>query len=75
MVLLARTTPLEQLNKSHLNRGLSVFYCDFARGKKEGSIIVQPIRKMGGRSVDANQVVLFSFGHISASIIAFLGLF
>ncbi|EJD08374.1 acyl-CoA dehydrogenase NM domain-like protein [Fomitiporia mediterranea MF3/22] len=61
MVLLARTTPLEQLDTSHLNRGLSVFYCDFARGKREGSILVQPIQKMGGRAVDANQVYFDNF--------------
>ena len=56
MVLLARTTPLDEVDKSKPTGGLSLFYCDFARGKREGSVVVQPIHKMGGRSVDANQV-------------------
>ena len=56
MVLLARTTPLEKVEKTNPSKGLSLFYCDFARGKREGSVVVQPIHKMGGRAVDANQV-------------------
>lgn len=57
MVLLARTTSLEDIPKERLSTGLSLFYCDLDRGKREGSVVVQPIHKMGGRSVDANQVV------------------
>lgn len=56
MVLLARTTPLSELEPSKLSRGLSLFYADLARGKREGQVSVQPIHKMGGRSIDANQV-------------------
>ena len=59
MVLLARTTPLEELDSSNKTRGLSVFYVDLARGKKEGSVVVRPIHKMGGRSVDANEVYIY----------------
>lgn len=54
MVLLARTTPLEEVKKA--SGGLSLFYCDIGQGKKEGTVTAQPIHKMGGRSVDANQV-------------------
>ena len=56
MVLLARTTPLEEVKNGNASGGLSLFYCDFARGKREGSIDVRPIHKMGSRAVDANQV-------------------
>ena len=56
MVLLARTTPLDEVTKP--SGGLSLFYCDLGEGKKDGTVVVQPIHKMGGRSVDANQVCL-----------------
>lgn len=59
MVLLARTIPLQDMEPSKLSQGLSLFYADLARGKKEGRVTVQPIHKMGGRSVDANQVLGF----------------
>ncbi|KAI5118409.1 hypothetical protein M0805_002861 [Coniferiporia weirii] len=61
MVLLARTTPLEEVDKDKPANGLSLFYCDIAKGKSEGSIVVQPIHKMGGRAVDANQVFFDNF--------------
>ncbi|OCB88829.1 acyl-CoA dehydrogenase NM domain-like protein [Sanghuangporus baumii] len=61
MVLLARTTPLEEIPKDKQNTGLSLFYCDIARGKREGSVVAQPIHKMGGRSVDANEVFFDKF--------------
>ncbi|KAH8110402.1 acyl-CoA dehydrogenase NM domain-like protein [Phellopilus nigrolimitatus] len=53
MVLLSRTTPLEKVEKP--TGGLSLFYCDLAKGKRDGSVVIQPIQKMGGRAVDANQ--------------------
>ena len=60
MVLLARTTSLEEVEASTKTQGLSVFYADLSHGKQEGSVIVRPIHKMGGRSVDANEVLLLS---------------
>ena len=56
MVLLARTTSLDKIPKDKPASGLSLFYCDLARGRREGSIVVQPINKMGGRAIDANLV-------------------
>lgn len=53
MVLLARTTPLEEVTKP--SEGLSVFYIDLDRSEGSG-FLAQPIKKMGGRAVDANQV-------------------
>ena len=66
MVLLARTTPLSELEPSKLSRGLSLFYADLARGKREGRVSVQPIHKMGGRSIDANQVLGSPDSYINA---------
>ena len=52
MVLLARTTPLEEVEKK--SEGLSVFFIDFDKGKP--GLEIKKIKKMGGRAVDANQV-------------------
>ena len=52
MVLLARTTPLEEVKKP--SEGLSMFYIDFNRDAP--GLEAKKIRKMGGRAVDANQV-------------------
>ena len=52
MVLLARTTPLEEVTK--LSEGLSLFFIDFNRGW--GGLDLKRIEKMGGRAVDANEV-------------------
>ena len=52
MVLLARTTPIEEVKKP--SEGLSMFYIDL--DKSQPGLEVKKIRKMGGRSVDANQV-------------------
>ena len=52
MVLLARTTPLEEVTKS--SEGLSLFFIDF--DKTAPGLELRPIRKMGGRAVDANEV-------------------
>lgn len=52
MVLLARTTPLEDVKKP--SEGLSMFYIDFDRDAP--GLEAKKIRKMGGRAVDANQV-------------------
>ena len=53
MVLLARTTDLEDVKKP--SEGLSVFYIDLDRSPNSG-FEAKPIKKMGGRAVDANQV-------------------
>ncbi|KAH9827002.1 Acyl-CoA dehydrogenase, C-terminal domain [Teratosphaeria destructans] len=52
MVLLARTTPLEQVQKP--SEGLSMFYIDF--DLSQPGLEAKRIKKMGGRAVDANQV-------------------
>ncbi|MCW3475313.1 acyl-CoA dehydrogenase family protein [Limobrevibacterium gyesilva] len=50
MLLLARTTPIEQVRKS--TQGLSLFYTTLDRSRVE----VREIEKMGRKSVDSNQV-------------------
>lgn len=52
MVLLARTTPIEEVKKP--SEGLSLFFIDF--DKTGPGLEVRSIKKMGGRAVDANQV-------------------
>ncbi|KXS96475.1 hypothetical protein AC579_3983 [Pseudocercospora musae] len=52
MVLLCRTTPIEEVKKS--SEGLSMLYIDL--NKDDPGLEVRKIRKMGGRAVDANQV-------------------
>lgn len=52
MVLLARTTPLEDVKKK--SEGLSLFYIDF--DKTSPHVELKKIKKMGGRGVDANEV-------------------
>ena len=52
MILLARTTPLEDVNKP--SEGLSLFFIDF--DKSLPGLEVKKIKKMGGRAVDANEV-------------------
>jgi len=52
MILLARTTPLEEVKKA--SEGLSLFFIDF--DKSQPGLELRKIRKMGGRAVDANEV-------------------
>ncbi|KAL9623524.1 MAG: hypothetical protein Q9160_002205 [Pyrenula sp. 1 TL-2023] len=52
MVLLARTTPVEELKKK--SEGLSMFFIDFDKTKP--GLELKKINKMGGRAVDANEV-------------------
>jgi acyl-CoA dehydrogenase len=52
MILLARTTPLEEVKKP--NEGLSMFYIDI--DKSAPGLDLRKIRKMGGNAVDANEV-------------------
>lgn len=52
MVLLARTTPIEDVKSP--SEGLSLFFIDF--DKSAPGLELKRIRKMGGRAVDANEV-------------------
>lgn len=52
MILLARTTPLEEVKKP--SEGLSLFFIDFNRNAP--GLDLRRIKKMGGRAVDANEV-------------------
>lgn len=52
MVLLARTTPLDQVKKP--SEGLSLFFIDFDKTKP--GLDLKRIPKMGGRCIDANEV-------------------
>jgi acyl-CoA dehydrogenase len=52
MILLARTTPLDQVQKP--SEGLSLFCIDLDRSKP--GLDMRKIKKMGGRAVDANEV-------------------
>ena len=61
--MLARTS---SASESKPTDALSLFYADLKRGRDSGQVTVQPIDKMGGRSVDAN-VVSFEDFEVSAS--------
>ena len=52
MILLARTTPLQDVTKP--SEGLSLFFIDFDR--QAPGLELKKIKKMGGRAVDANEV-------------------
>ena len=52
MILLARTTPLQEVKKP--SEGLSLFFIDFDRHAP--GLELKSIKKMGGRAVDANEV-------------------
>jgi acyl-CoA dehydrogenase len=52
ILLLARTTPADQVEKP--TRGLSLFFTDFDRSKIE----VREIEKMGRKAVDSNQLFI-----------------
>ncbi|KAF5013617.1 hypothetical protein FDECE_378 [Fusarium decemcellulare] len=52
MILLARTTPLEEVKKP--SEGLSLFSIDLDRNQP--GLDLRKIKKMGGRAVDANEV-------------------
>jgi acyl-CoA dehydrogenase len=55
ILLLARTTPLEEVRKP--TQGLSLFYTDFDRAR----IKVQEIEKMGRKAVDSNELFIEGF--------------
>lgn len=52
MILLARTTPLDEVKKP--SEGLSLFSIDLNR--EQAGLDLRRIKKMGGRAVDANEV-------------------
>jgi acyl-CoA dehydrogenase len=52
MILLARTTPIENVKRP--SEGLSLFFIDF--DKSALSVDIRQIKKMGGRAVDANEI-------------------
>ncbi|KAJ7102655.1 acyl-CoA dehydrogenase, variant [Mycena crocata] len=52
MILLARTTALENVKKP--SEGLSLFFIDFDKTKP--GLDLKRIKKMGGRAIDANEV-------------------
>lgn len=54
MLLLARTTPLEELGAGNRSAGLSLFYTDLDRSK----IDVRLIPKMGRKCVDSNELFI-----------------
>jgi acyl-CoA dehydrogenase len=55
ILLLARTTPLEEVKSA--THGLSLFYTDFDRQK----IAVHEIEKMGRKAVDSNELFITDF--------------
>ncbi|KAF2193827.1 acyl-CoA dehydrogenase NM domain-like protein [Zopfia rhizophila CBS 207.26] len=57
MVLLARTTPLEEVKKP--SEGLSLFFIDL--DKNAPGLELKRIKKMGGRAIDANEVFFDNF--------------
>ncbi|RFN55023.1 acyl-coa dehydrogenase [Fusarium flagelliforme] len=65
MILLARTTSLEQVKKP--SEGLSLFCVDLDRSQP--GLEMRKIKKMGGRAVDANEVFFDNYHIPSASLI------
>ncbi|HIF10994.1 MAG TPA: acyl-CoA dehydrogenase, partial [Sneathiellales bacterium] len=55
ILLLARTTPLEEVEKA--SHGLSLFYTDLDRSK----IKIHEIEKMGRKAVDSNELFIEGF--------------
>lgn len=70
MVLLARTTPLDEVTKP--SEGLSLFFIEFNKSRE--GLDVQRIKKMGGRAVDANQVFFDNYRVPASSLIGEEGL-
>ncbi|MCJ1244860.1 hypothetical protein MMC30_002061 [Trapelia coarctata] len=70
MILLARTTPLDQVEKQ--SEGLSLFFIDF--DKTAPGLELRKIKKMGGRAVDANEVFFDNYRVPAGSLIGEEGL-
>ena len=65
MILLARTTPREQVAKP--SEGLSLFCIDLDRNQP--GLELRKIKKMGGRAVDANEVFFDNYTVPASSLI------
>jgi acyl-CoA dehydrogenase len=65
MILLARTTPIEQVSKP--SEGLSMFCIDLDKTKP--GLEMRRIKKMGGRAVDANEVFFDNYQIPASSLI------
>ncbi|TID17089.1 acyl-CoA dehydrogenase-like protein [Venturia nashicola] len=65
MILLARTTALEDVKKS--SEGLSLFFIDF--DKDQPGLELKRIKKMGGRAIDANEVFFDNYRVPKSSLI------
>ncbi|KAM0492211.1 hypothetical protein ACHAP8_010074 [Fusarium lateritium] len=65
MILLARTTPLEEVKKP--SQGLSLFFIDLDRNQP--GLDIRKIKKMGGRAVDANEVFFDNYKIPASSLI------
>lgn len=65
MILLARTTPLEQVTKP--SEGLSLFCIDLDRSHP--GLEMRRIKKLGGRAVDANEVFFENYPIPAESLI------
>lgn len=66
MILLARTTPLEEVQKS--TQGLSMFCIPLDRAENSG-LDMRKIKKMGGRGVDANEVFFENYSVAADTLI------
>ncbi|KAF2227476.1 acyl-CoA dehydrogenase/oxidase [Elsinoe ampelina] len=69
MVLLARTTPLEEVKRP--SEGLSLFFIDFDKAKP--GLDLRRIKKMGGRAVDANEVFFDNYRIPASTMIGNVG--
>ncbi|XP_014558623.1 hypothetical protein COCVIDRAFT_14290 [Bipolaris victoriae FI3] len=67
MILLARTTPLEEVRNP--SEGLPLFCIDIGDRKKPG-LDLRKIKKMGSRAVDANEVFFNNYQISADSLIA-----
>ncbi|KAL4790662.1 acyl-CoA dehydrogenase/oxidase [Aspergillus venezuelensis] len=65
MILLARTTPLEEVTKP--TQGLSMFCIDI--DKTAPGLELKKIKKMGGRAVDANEVFFDKYEAPSSTLV------
>ncbi|KAI9731642.1 MAG: hypothetical protein M1818_007772 [Claussenomyces sp. TS43310] len=69
MVLLARTTPLEEVKKA--SEGLSLFFIDLDRTKP--GLDLRKIPKMGTRAIDANEVFFDNYSVPTSTLIGLEG--
>jgi acyl-CoA dehydrogenase len=65
MILLARTTPLDEVSKA--SEGLSLFFIPF--DKTAPGLSLSRIKKMGARAIDANEVFFDNYRIPASSLI------